>query len=58
MIFCHYQPYKNANLISDSRSYPNDSEKLMLASQTGLNKNQVIPYPRKKHYYPFFVFSP
>lgn len=25
-----------------SNSYPNDSEKLMLASQTGLTKNQVI----------------
>lgn len=38
-----------------SNSYPNDSEKLMLASQTGLTKNQVISW--LSSYFPMIQHS-
>lgn len=46
-----------SDLISDSGScsYPNDSEKLMLASQTGLSKNQVNSLSKTSPF-PFFLF--
>lgn len=37
--------FHEAMILDGCNRYPNDSEKLMLASQTGLTKNQVIPLP-------------